>query len=75
MVLYLTRRSRFKELTPIAIYVLYTLLSILIISPLVVKLTGKQFLGFRIFTIGEGVLLMYYLRRVLRGVKAKKLVF
>lgn len=75
MVLYLTRRSRFNQLTPIVIYVLYTLLSILIISSLIGKLTGKQFLGFRIFTIGEGVLLMYYLRRVLRSVKAKKLLF
>ena len=74
MVLYLTRRSRFKELTPIVIYILYTLLSIIVISPLIGKLTGKQFLGFRIFTIGEGILLMYYLKSILRSLKARKII-
>jgi hypothetical protein len=72
--LHLFTKNRRKELNVIVAYILFTILNVTILGSLVVKLTGKEFIGLRLFTIVEGLLLILYLHIVIKSSLAKNLI-
>jgi hypothetical protein len=58
----------------IGFYIFYTICSVLFVNAIIDSTFKKEFLGFRIFTIVEGILLMAFLRRVIENFFAKKLI-
>ena len=71
-ILFFLTKHRKKEHLVIVFYTIFTVLSILILGALVVKISGKNYLSLRLFTIVEGVLLIYYLYLILQNIFAKR---
>lgn len=65
--LHLFTKYRSKELNIIVAYVLFTIVNVTVLGSLLVKLTGKDFIGLRIFTIVEGILLILYLHLIIKN--------
>ena len=59
---------------PIVLYTIYAILGVFLIHQAIFKLSGKEFLSYRIFTIIEGISFGYFLFQIIINQAAKKIL-
>jgi hypothetical protein len=74
LIIYFINKNKLKELNPIVVYTIVSILFTFLINSLFFKLTGKKFFGYRIFTAIEGVCFGYYFYFIIQYKIAKKIL-
>lgn len=72
--LFFISKNRPKELYPVVFYTIYGIIGVFILNQVIFSLTKKEFLSYRLFTIGEGLCFGYFLYQIIKNANAKKLL-
>jgi len=74
LIVYFSTKNKPRDLKPIVVYTIISILFTFLFYGLFIKITGKRFFGNRIFTLTEGICFGYYLLSIIQTKIAKKIL-